>query len=32
MIMRAALEAEGIEFILENGDGVGVRLKKSVIM
>lgn len=27
-IIRAALEAAGVEFIAENGGGVGVRLKK----
>jgi len=26
--IRAALEAEGVEFIAENGGGAGVRLKK----
>ena len=26
--MRAALESAGVEFIAENGGGVGVRLKK----
>lgn len=29
--IRAALEAEGVEFIPENGGGAGVRLKNSVI-
>ena len=27
--IRAALEAAGVEFIAENGGGVGVRLRKS---
>jgi DNA-binding Xre family transcriptional regulator len=27
--MRSALEAAGVEFIPENGGGVGVRLKKE---
>jgi transcriptional regulator with XRE-family HTH domain len=30
-VLRRALEAAGVEFIPENGSGVGVRLKKSVI-
>lgn len=28
-MLRQALEAAGIEFIVENGGGVGVRLRKS---
>ncbi|WP_242006360.1 helix-turn-helix domain-containing protein [Acetobacter estunensis] len=27
--IRSALEAEGVEFIAENGGGVGVRLRKE---
>ncbi|MCE2577287.1 helix-turn-helix domain-containing protein [Komagataeibacter sp. FNDCR1] len=27
--IRAALEAAGVEFIAENGGGIGVRLRKS---
>jgi ribosome-binding protein aMBF1 (putative translation factor) len=27
--LRAALEAEGVEFIAENGGGAGVRLRKQ---
>ena len=30
--IRAALEAEGVEFIPENGGGAGVRLKKMTSM
>jgi transcriptional regulator with XRE-family HTH domain len=28
--IRAALEAAGVEFVLENGGGAGVRMKKGV--
>jgi transcriptional regulator with XRE-family HTH domain len=28
-VIRAALEAAGVEFIVENGGGAGVRLKKG---
>lgn len=30
--IRTALEAAGVEFIAENGGGVGVRLKSSIKM
>jgi hypothetical protein len=30
MAIRRALEAAGVEFIDENGEGVGVRLRKTV--
>jgi ribosome-binding protein aMBF1 (putative translation factor) len=30
VVIRAALEAAGVEFIAENEGGVGVRIKKSV--